>query len=153
MKNILILFCASLFIISCNNNADQPAADNDTANAAIHYAWEATLNDTSGKLEMKKTEATALDSLSPLSVVDFINTKDSAIHLNIIKISNDTIYLKIPDASYLTQQMGSTGPEQYFAGAVYNLTEIPGIRFVHFDFKEGDHASPGTFTRDSFKGE
>ena len=151
MKNSLILLFTSLFIISCgSNDADESASDIDTASAAIRYAWEATLNDTSGKLELKKTDATPRDSLSPAAVVECINTKDSAVQLDIIKISNDTVYLKIPDARHLTQQMGSTGPELYLAAVVYNLTEIPGIRFVNFDFEQGDHAQPGTFSRESF---
>ena len=49
--------------------------------------------------------------------------------------------------------MGSTGPELYFAEAVYNLTEIPGIRFINFSLTEGDHAGPDTYSRDSFKPE
>jgi hypothetical protein len=49
--------------------------------------------------------------------------------------------------------MGSTGPTMFLSSAVYNLTEIPGIRYVNFDFEEGDHASPGTFSRESFKDE
>jgi hypothetical protein len=49
--------------------------------------------------------------------------------------------------------MGSSGPTTYFAEAVFNLTEIPGIHYVSFDFEEGDHAQPGTFNRESFKDE
>ena len=138
-------------MVSCGNNkADQPATDNDTATAAINYVWQATLNDTSGKLEMKKVEAAGLDSLSAASIVAFINTSDSSVHLDLIKTSNDTVYIKIPDATFLTQRMGSTGSSMYLAGVVYNLTELPGIRYINFDFEEGDHAQPGTLSRDSF---
>jgi len=31
------------------------------------------------------------------------------------------------------------------------MTEISGINNVSLDFEEGDHASPGIFTRESFK--
>ncbi len=151
MKQFLILIFVSLLITSCGNNkADQPATDNDTATVTINYIWQATLNDTSGKLEMKKVETTNLDSLSPASIVTFINTSDSSVHLDLIKTSNDTVYIKIPDATFLTQRMGSTGSTMYLAGVVYNLTELPGIRFINFDFEEGDHAQPGTLSRDSF---
>ena len=154
MKIFAILIFISLLITSCGSNkADQPAADSDSASSAIIYAWQATLNDSSGKLEMKKVQATDLDSLSPASVVEFINKGDSSVHLDFVKISNDTVYIKIPDATFLTQQMGSTGASMYMAGAVYNLTELPGIKYINFDFEEGDHAAPGTFTRDSFKNE
>ena len=102
-------------------------------------------------MEFKKSEATAIDTLSPASIIDFINGKDTNIHIDLSKVSNDTVYLKIPNAMHLTQQMGSTGAELYMAGVVYNLTELNGIHFVNFDFLEGDHAGPGTYNRDSFK--
>jgi len=75
------------------------------------------------------------------------------VQLAFVKTSGDTVYLKIPDPMYLTQQMGSSGPTIYLAQAVYSLTEVPGIKYVNLDFEEGDHASPGTFNRDSFKDE
>ncbi len=151
MNFFLTLICAALFIISCGpNKADQPMEDNKT-NSAIIYAWKATLNDITGEIEIKKTEATNLDSLSLDSVIDFINARDSSVHLYLIKKTNDTVYLKIPAAAPLTQQMGSTGSTVYMAELVYNLTEIPGIRYINLNFKAGDHALPGTFSRDSFK--
>jgi len=93
------------------------------------------------------------DSLSPAAVVAYLNSIDSTEKLVLLKISNDTAYLKIPEATHLTQQMGSTGAQLYLAQVIYNLTEIPGIRFVNLDFEEGDHAAPGTYTRESFKDE
>ena len=75
------------------------------------------------------------------------------VQLEIVKTSGDTLFIKIPQSTYLTQQMGSSGSITYLAEAVYNLTEIPGIHYVNFDFEEGDHAQPGTFNRDSFKNE
>lgn len=153
MKNFFFLSLICLLLISCGSNkADEPIIEEDSL-AAVTYAWQASLNDSTGKLEMKKAEAAGLDSLSTASIIDYINKSDSSIHLDIIKTSNDTVYLKIPDAHYLTQQMGSTGPTLYLAGVVYNLTEIPGLHYVNFNFEEGDHASPGTFNRDSFKDE
>ena len=75
MKNFICIICASIFFVSCKSGtADQEATENDSANAAINYAWVASLNDTTGKMEFKKSEATALDSLSPASVIDFINS-------------------------------------------------------------------------------
>ena len=152
MKSLFIIICASIFFVSCKSGtADQQATESDTTNANINYAWVASLNDTTGKMELKKSEATAIDSLSPASIINFINGKDTNIHLDLTKISNDTIYVKIPNATHLTQQMGSSGAELYMAGVIYNLTELNGIRYVNFDFEEGDHAGPGTYNRDSFK--
>jgi hypothetical protein len=149
----LLLFLAALIILGsgCNNSkGDEPNTESDTAvNKA--YSWESTLNDSTQQLEMKKVETTGPDSLSAEAVVNFINAANPAIKLQLVKTSHDTLYIKIEDAEHLTQRMGSTGPTMYFAAAVYNLTEIPGIRFVNFDFEEGDHAQPGTYNRDTFK--
>ncbi|OSZ81420.1 hypothetical protein CAP36_09350 [Chitinophagaceae bacterium IBVUCB2] len=152
MKNyLLIVFACSVFI-ACNNKADQPDAEEDSTSISEYtFSWQAVLNDSTGKLELTKQEMIGPDSLSPQAVVDFLNSSNPNIALTLIKTSGDTIFIKITDATYLTQQMGSTGPSMYFASAVYNLTEIPGIRFANFDFEEGDHAQPGTFTRESFK--
>lgn len=149
MKNYILILLSCILLIACaSNDADQPAAGNDTAMSI--YSWQASLNDTSGNLIMKKVETAGPDSLSPEAVVKFLNTTNENIILELTKLSGDTIYLKIADAMYLTQQMGSSGPTIYIARAVYNLTEIPGIKFVTLDFEEGDHATPGTYNRDSF---
>ena len=145
------LFALTLFLLTaCNNKADQPVTDEDSAEATARYSWDATLNDSTGRLEMKKVEISGPDSFSIPAVITFINSLYPNVQLVWIKTSGDTVYLKIPEATYLTQQMGSTGPTMYFANAVYNLTEIPGIKYVTVDFEEGDHAPPGTFNRDSF---
>ena len=150
MKNLLSFILAALFFYACGNNkADQPETENDATN--IVFNWEAALNDSSGRLELVKQEGIGPDSLSPKAVIDFLNKKNEFVQIQYIKVSGDTLYAKIPEATYLTQQMGSSGPTLFFAEAVYNLTEIPGIRFVNFDFEEGDHASPGVFDRDTFK--
>jgi len=102
---------------------------------------------------MKKVENAGPDTLSAAGVVTYLNTINSNVKLEFSKTSHDTIYINIPNATYLTQQMGSTGPTMYFASVVYNLTDIPGINYVTFDFDEGDHASPGTYSRNSFNDE
>lgn len=153
MKKIFVLIIVGVIIYSCGNDkADAPIVEIDSASLNQQlYHWEAELNDTSGLLEVKKVATAGPDTLTPAAVIDFINQDDSSIHIELVKISQDTIYLKIPDAAHLTQQMGSTGPTIYLAGVVYNLTEVPGINEVCFDFEEGDHASPGVFNRNSFK--
>jgi hypothetical protein len=150
MKKILIVLIAGLLLYACGNNKADTAATGDDS-TEINFSWEAMLNDSTGRLEMIKKEGMTPDSLSAQSMIDFLNSKNQFIRIEFIKISGDTLFTKIPEATYLTQQMGSSGPTLFFAEAVYNLTEIPGIRFVNFDFEEGDHASPGVFNRDTFK--
>lgn len=150
MKNLLILISFTALVSSCgSNSADEPeVVEEDTV--ALSYSWKAGLNDSTGELEVKKTELGSPDSLTATSMITFLNTKTPNIQLQFVKISGDTLYVSIPDALYLTQQMGSTGPSLYFAETVYNLTEIPGIRFVNFHFEEGDHAAPGVLHRGQF---
>lgn len=150
MKNyFLLLLCIPLLFACGNNKADQPATIEDTA--ASYFLWESALNDSSGRLAMKKVETA--DSISTQSILGFTNKAYSRIRLDLVKTSHDTIYLKIDDATFLTQQMGSSGSILYLAAIVYNLTELAGIKYVTLDFEEGDHARPGTYNRDSFSNE
>jgi hypothetical protein len=149
MKKIIILAGLVVLLLSCGNNkADRPAAEEDSSELPV--SWEANMNDTTGRLEMIKKEGVGPDSLSPVKMLDYLNTKNANIQLVFKKISGDTLYIEIPEASFLTRQMGSAGPTMFIAEVVYNLTTLPGINYVHIDFEEGDHAQPGTFTRDSF---
>ncbi len=151
MKKFLFLLCCQVIISCGGNKTEQDIADDDSAQAAESpLAWQATLNDSTGRLEMKAAPAGA-EPLSVKPIIEYFNQSNPEIILSFIKTSGDTVYLKIADAHYLTQQMGSTGPTVYLAGLVYNLTDIPGINFVNLDFEEGDHASPGVFTKDDFK--
>lgn len=150
MKTGLLFFLACFLLAACGNKkSNAPGVEEDSAQ--IVYSWQVILNDSTGRLEMKKVETIGPDTLSPEAVVSYLNSMNNNVQLAILKISGDTVYLKIQEASYLTQQMGSTGSTMYLAQVIYNLTEIAGINYVMLDFEEGDHASPGTFTRDSFK--
>lgn len=144
---------AALFMIGCKNKADKQAPEKDTAITKTVYSWESVIDDSTGRLRMNKKETLGPDSLTSSSVIGFLNKNNPNIQLQFLRQSNDTIYINIPDAEYLTQRLGSTGPTMYFANAVYNLTEIPGVRFVNFDFAEGDHAGPATYNRESFRDE
>ena len=150
MKRIILVAGLVSLLYACGSNkTDQPEINNDSTD--ISYSWEATLNDSPGRLEVVKREGLMPDSLSAQSVIDFLNKKNQFVQIQYSKTSGDTLFVRIPEATYLTQQMGSSGPTVFFAETVYNLTEIPGIHFVNFDFEEGDHASPGVFDRDTFK--
>jgi len=149
-KDFLLLFVIYFSCACGNNKADESATGNDTVEATpLFYRWEAT--DSNGMLEMKRVEDEGPGALSPAEFVTYLNKVNSDLQLVLIKTSGDTIYLKIPDASYLTEQQGSAGATMILAELVYNLTEIPAIRYVNLDFEAGDHAAPGTFDRDTFK--
>jgi len=66
-------------------------------------------------------------------------------------VAEGIAHVEIINAEYLTQRMGTSGAQNYLAAATYSLTETPGVRGVDFIFREGDHAAPGVYTRESFK--
>jgi ABC-type glycerol-3-phosphate transport system substrate-binding protein len=149
MQRSLFIMAACMLAIACNNKSDSTEEDDDTTVTTENFYWQSQLNDSTGMLEMMKV--TTSDSISPQAIVAFLNKEHPNIQLEYTHSSNDTVYLRIPDAFYLTQQMGSSGPQMYLSKVVYNFTELPGIKEVTLDFEEGDHASPGTFNRESFK--
>lgn len=155
MKKIIFASgCVCLLVLACNNKAEKQETETiDSTKTVAPSSWTASLNDSSGRLEMKKNEFQGPDSLTATSIIKFLNLQNPSVQLEYVKQSGDTLYIKIPKATFLTQQMGSTGATMYLANAVYNLTEIPGITKINFDFEEGDHASPGILTRESFKDE
>jgi hypothetical protein len=79
-----------------------------------------------------------------------MNDQYPEIQVRFDRLSNDTIFVNIPNSTYLTQQTGSSGPEGYFAELTYNLTELKDISYVSVKFKKGDHAEPGIFSRTDF---
>ena len=147
MKKFLSVIVVATCVISCNNNSNEPEPKVDTIDNRI--SWVADF-DSSGNLAMKQTDG-GPDTLTAAAVISFMNTRYTNVQMHLVKQSRDTIYISIPEATYLTQQMGSSGPEIFFADAVYNLTEIAGVRYVNFQFEEGDHATPGVLNRNSFK--
>lgn len=145
MKKILFV-PVFLFLLSACGNNDQEA---EIIPASEIQLWDAG-QDSTGKLIMQQQLAPDVDSLSVEAILTYLNNNNPEIQLQAAGTGHDTLYLKIPDATHLTQQMGSSGPEIYFAEVVYNCTEIPGIRVVQFDFIAGDHAEPGAFKREDF---
>lgn len=148
-------------IVSCNTKQSEKAVSKidttgsvinaDTANIKTdsHYFWASDLDPKKG-LVMKKTRPISADSLTATNMINMLNTLYPEIQLHFTRVSNDSIFVKIIKSAYLTQQIGSSGAEAYLAEITYNLTELNGINFVDIRFKEGDHASPGTYSRTDF---
>ena len=152
MKTGFLLYGILLLLVSCGSNqTEEPDVNNN--NLSEQQSWQASLDDSSGNIVLNRNGAPLPDTLSIDAIKAFLNSRYPNIQLQVLRQSGDTLYVQIPEATYLTQQMGSTGPEMYFGEAVYNLTEIPGIRFINFALAEGDHAGPDTYNRDSFKPE
>lgn len=162
-KVIVTIFCSLIFSISAQSQSKQRNTKTATTSKGDNlkrvdrnYFWLPDLNDSTGNLQMLKLRPISKDSLNPKSIISFLNETNLGnktshkIHLDLIKISNDTIYLKINDSFFLTESIGTTGAMLYLAGVTYNLTELKKIKYVNLDFEEGDHAVPGTYSRNSF---
>lgn len=159
MKNILLL-AGIIFILSCNNNSDKNNADTDTLSADEEMqlepeeklVWIMQYDTAKAEFHLVQQRKINADSLQPQDMVQTLNDawKDVNVKLEFKKISNDTLYVSIPQSEQLTERMGSSGAMEYLASTTYNLTEIKNIRFVNYAFKAGDHLSPGTYSRDDF---
>ncbi len=143
------LYAIIFILVSCGSNQTKEAEANNEL-LVEQQSWQASLDDSSGNINLNRNGAPFQDSLSINAVTTFLNSRYPNIQLQVLRQSGDTLYVKIPEATYLTQQMGSTGPELYMAEVVYNYTELPGLQFINFDMKEGDHAGPGILNRNSF---
>jgi hypothetical protein len=164
IKLIIIAFIFSA-IFSCNSNDThneevQQEITHDTLSATASSDSAHTISsrpmiwtvdqENTGTEKLKKPEE-KLDTFSSAHLIQLINNNFLDVQIELVKISNDTMYVKIPDSKKLTQEMGSTGAENYMASVTYTLTELKNIKFVNFAMKEGDHAGPGIFSRNDFK--
>ncbi len=162
--NRIIVFITVFFIASCGGNKDeQHIVTDSTSSIAAHdsvalvtsdqsYFWSVE-DDGKGNLELKKIRPISPDSLNYTSVLAMLNSLYPEVKMEVKKLSNDTLFLKTDNGKYLTQRMGSTGAFNYLKEVTYNLTEVNKIHYVNFEFKEGDHAQPGTYSRSDFVNE
>ena len=129
-----------------NENEKRPLADTKT----LTLPFIAVVNDKTDKIEIQENPQKSTVPLNKEELAEALNIKYPEIHLEVNKISSDTLLVNIPNATYLTQQAGTTGALTYLAEATFAFTELPKIKVVTFSFKEGDHATPGSYSRSSF---
>ncbi|WP_411272856.1 hypothetical protein [Daejeonella sp.] len=156
MKIFKSLIPALSLIASCQSEPTQTASSIEKAENMDHektlvLPWNAQINDSTHRFEIKREPAANMTNLQPEDIVDAINLKYPEIKLIWVKLEGTKAYVSIVDATYLTQRAGSDGAQAYLAEATYSLTELEGIVEVEFSFKEGDHARPGIYKRSNFK--
>jgi hypothetical protein len=76
---------------------------------------------------------------------------DAPPKVKLLYVKKNIASVEVINAEYLTQRMGSSGAQAYIASVTFTLTENPQIKRVNFIFEEGDHAMPGTYSRQDFK--
>ena len=160
MKKLILFITVLLTLAACNSDTKDTGSENDSQAIApkttqpaqlFDVPWAAVLDSTSQKISMVKTEEVKDEDLNLANVTESLNRKYPEIVLSNPSQKNDTVFVKIKDADYLTQGSGTMGAEIYLAESTYSFTQIPGVGYVNYDFKVGDHASPGTFTRANFE--
>ncbi|MEO6682278.1 MAG: hypothetical protein ABIN48_05580 [Ginsengibacter sp.] len=168
MKNKILLFAIVLFAISCNSGTDKTHKDvmddgimdisdsltteqSELGASNKPSLWTVEFENNTNTEKLKEPTDDQVKSLSAADMITILNDNFKDVQLEMEKISNDTIFVNIPESTKLTQQMGSTGAYNYMAAAVFNLTELDHIKFVKFNFKQGDHSSPGVYSREDFK--
>ena len=109
--------------------------------------WNVEYNSETQKLELKPHSTPALE---PAVIAALLNKKYDKIRLEVQGFDADTLVVKVDHSEVLTEQMGSAGAQTYLAEATYSFTENPRVKAVRFEFREGEHASPGLYTRSSF---
>ena len=141
---IVVVFCG------CNSNDDKKAevteeevvtdtsssvsASSDSMQTIVNRSIIWTVDQQNpGKEKLKKPEAAMPDSVSSVQLIEALNNNFPEIHLDLLKISHDTMYVDIPDSKRLTRELGSTGAENYMASATYTLTELKNVKFVNFN--------------------
>lgn len=156
-KNILL---PALFFIGLSSCVNEPQKKErapvkkekvEASEKLLVLPYTAVFNAETQEMELKHNPVGDPSKLNVRDMIDALNLKYPQIILEEIKKSNDTLYVKIDEATYLTQQIGTEGATTYLAEATFALTEPVGIHVVDFSFKEGDHAVPKPYTRESFK--
>ena len=153
-----VLVLSLIIIFSCNNNGssfpentEDSVITEEEAPPGDKQIWIADYDTAKQQFFLKKQRTINTDTLTAVTLIRYINEGWENVKLVFQKSSNDTLYVTIPDSDFLAERMGSAGAEAYMASTTYNLTELKGIKFVNYDFEEGDHLSPGVFSRDDFK--
>ena len=157
---------AACLFVACNSNNDKKAEPNqqevvdtvsvahseDSAKTIINRSMIWSVEPETGEKEkLKAPENAKLDTFSSEHLVKLINENFPDIHLDLVKVSHDTIYVNIPDSKRLTEEIGNTGADNYLASTTFTLTELKNIKYVNIELKAGDHAEPGVYSRADFK--
>ncbi len=85
------------------------------------------------------------------SIIKGLNYRFRDIPIEKTKFSGDTLYAKIANSKYLTEEAGSTGAAAFIAEVVVNITSVANINYVNLNFKQGDHASPGVYAKKDYQ--
>jgi hypothetical protein len=158
VKKSFVAVSMSLYLVmSCQSGEQKegvttsaPSSTSHEPSIAEDNALPFTLQYNTENNRFKIIENKDIRPITEKKVAFALNTKYPEIKIEVEKKSNDTLFVRIADATNLTQSIGITGATSYLIEATYGFTSVNGIHVVNYSFTEGDHASPGSYTRESF---
>ena len=83
MKNFLILIAVCLLLVACGSNSSDQPGTGETDTVEVMYSWEALLNDSTGKMEVKKIEQGGPDTLTVASMIAWWRVCPAAMSVSI----------------------------------------------------------------------
>ena len=115
------------------------------------YYWNSDFDTITNREYLKRGSMLDSISKSPNELIEILNLRPSKCKIDFVDIVGDTLKIRILDAEYLTEQMGTSGAVCYMAETIFTLTENDLIKFVRFEMDFGSHASPGLYCRNDYK--
>lgn len=147
MKNGKLIVIALMFIVACkcnNEKTDPPASDTTLVVPDTLLVLEV---DTESKTFKRFTEVPD-SAFTVQRVVNGLNQKYPNVQIQLVKQSNDTLYIAVPNNEFLGERMGSAGASSWFQDVILNLTSVSGVQYLNIDMQQRSHAMPGTFRKE-----
>ena len=118
--------------------------------------WNVDYNERTGGFLVVKGSSLEkfFEKISLEEVIEEINKTESATErptILLLQTKSDTVVIEVLQSDILTQRMGGSGATGFIATTTFTLTQLSQWKFVEFVFEAGDHANPGTYSREDFK--
>src|SRR5690606_3197840 len=108
---------------SSGGDAEEEAAEVSTDHSkTLVVPWIIVQNDSTGMMEIRREPAADMTNLEVQDIVDALNLKYPSVYLEWVEQKGNKCFVRIDDATYLTQQLGNEGARAYLAEATFSLT-------------------------------
>lgn len=149
ISHLIIVAIVLITACKCNNDQQQPTAEDSILVIPDTLLVYDVNTDTR---TWKKFTEVPDSAFTAIRIVNGLNQKYPEVQLQLIKQSNDTLYVIVPNNEFLGERMGNAGAVSWFSDAVLNLTGVPGVTYVNIQMEKRSHALPGVFTKENVKG-